>query len=154
MKALGGKAGLIEAQAEDRRRFRREQAERLLERAALLPDPDRVLLELVLREGRTMADVAAVRGVSYHALRRHFGRLLRRLASDEFVFVARQLSPPHGGACPWGPIRRRVAEACVLRGLSMRQASRVLNLSLHTVRTHRHALSAMVESVRGAGSRS
>jgi DNA-directed RNA polymerase specialized sigma24 family protein len=148
MRALGWSAEKVDASADLRKRFRREQAERLVERAAGLPDSDRILVELVLGEGRSVSDIAALRNVPDQALRRHLRRLIRRLASDEYVFVSRHLFPPHGGECRWSPIRRRVAEACVLRGMSMRQAARLLNLSLHTVRKHRHALSAMVESVR------
>lgn len=152
MKVLGESAERVDTSASLRRRLRREQAEHLVQRAAVLPDPDRILVELALREGRPVADIAAVRGVPYQVLRRHLNRILRRLVSDEFIFVSRQLSPPHG-ECPWSSVRRRVAQACVLHGLSMRRAARVLNLSLHTVRKHRHALAAMVESVRSRGER-
>lgn len=95
-----------------------------------------------------MSDIAALRGVSPSVLRRRVRRLVKRMASDEFLFVSRHVAPRHGGSCPWSSTRRRVAEACVLRGLSLRQAASLLNLSLHTVRTHRGAVAALFDSVR------
>jgi len=148
MRSLGESAGRKNASADLRRRWGREQAERLVDRASALPDPDRVLVELVFREGKSMSDIAALRGVPPSVLRRRVRRLVRRMASDEFLFVSRHVAPRHGGPCAWSGTRRRVAEACVLRGLSLRQAATLLNLSLHTVRTHRVALAAMFDAVR------
>ncbi len=45
----------------------------------------------------------------------------------------------------WCPIRRRVAEECVVNGRSLRDAARALNLTLHTVRRHRDALQTILE---------
>ena len=128
-----------------RRGFRREVAEVLVERAELLPEPDRRLIEGVFRDGRSIREVAAVwgdppgPGRDERTLRRRLHRLVRRLYSPEFLVVA-QLRER------WAPARRRVATACVLHGLSLREAAEALGMSMHTVRRQLDAVSAIVEA--------
>ena len=131
-----------------RRKRRRDQAEITLDRARHLPPEDRVLIEAVFRDGRPVAELAALisgdagesdRTAHARGLRRRIRRLTARLLSREFAFVAEQLSD-------WSPTRRRVATACILHGRSIRDAAAELRVSLHTVRRHRAAITELVEA--------
>lgn len=131
-----------------RRKRRGEQAQVALERARHLPPQDRVLVEAVFRDGRPVAELAALiaadagdadRVTSVRGLRRRIRRLTARLLSREYAFVAEQLPD-------WSPTRRRVATACILHGRSIRDAAAELRLSLHTVRRHRAAIAELLEA--------
>jgi DNA-directed RNA polymerase specialized sigma24 family protein len=131
-----------------RRGFRRDVAQRLVERAAHLPAPDRCLVEGVFRDGRSIAELAELwpenpkSGRGARALRRRLHRLIERLNSPGFLLVAECRER-------WGPTRRRVATACILHGLSHREAADSLGISLHTVRRHFAAVIAITEALRG-----
>jgi DNA-directed RNA polymerase specialized sigma24 family protein len=131
-----------------RRAFRRDLAQTLVERAAHLPEPDRYLIEGVFRDGRSIADLAAMwkdrpeLGYTPRSLRRRLHRLVERLNSHRFMLVAEHR------AC-WTPTRRRVATACVLHGLSLREAAETLGTSLHTVRRHFDAITTIADAMRG-----
>jgi hypothetical protein len=135
-----------------RRGVRREEAEVLVRRAAALPEPDRRLVEAVFRDQLTVSQLASIwrerkgRQADARFLRRRLRRLVERMRSSDFETVL---------ACRarWSPTRRRVATACVLHGLSIRQAAEELGLSLHAVRRHLHAVTAVCETVsRGSES--
>jgi DNA-directed RNA polymerase specialized sigma24 family protein len=66
--------------------------------------------------------------------------------SPQFIYVLRQRDE-------WTPTRRRVATACLLHGLSLRQAAAALHLSLYTVRRHQDAIIALFESATTRRSR-
>ncbi|MCA9271470.1 MAG: response regulator transcription factor [Phycisphaerales bacterium] len=51
----------------------------------------------------------------------------------------------------WRPTRRKVAGACVLEGLSIREAAERLKLSPYTVRKHKEAIDALCEEIPSAG---
>ncbi|MDX2145924.1 MAG: hypothetical protein SFZ23_00240 [Planctomycetota bacterium] len=150
-----------------RRKDARRRAEQLLAASQYLPPADRVLIELVFRDGRPAADVATVcrlqcvgdksRSVgpssvpatgtsvtlpttSPARVRARVRRLARRLASPEFIFVVHHRAG-------WSTTRRNVASALWIEGLSMRATAQALNLSLHTVRRHREAVLAQFESI-------
>ncbi|MEL7473142.1 MAG: hypothetical protein AAGK04_07480 [Planctomycetota bacterium] len=127
--------------ADLRRRRRRELTEALLERSSRLPDEERALIEAVYREGRPVVEIARLRGESPRPLRRRVRRLVERVMSERFGFVARRVAE-------WTPNRRRVAEACVLHGCSLREAAERLRLSLHAVRRHSDAVQALFEAER------
>lgn len=122
-----------------RRRKRREQVERLLERAAWLPAGERELVETVYRDGRSVAELARAAGTDPRRLSRRLRQAVRRMLSDEFAYVARHRER-------WPASRRRVATATCLHGLSMREASETLGMSLHTVRRHHQAVRTLVEA--------
>lgn len=128
-----------EAEGLLRRRVLDAQGDALLRRAHVLDPDDRALLEALLREGESPLGAAKSRGVSTRTVRRRLRRLINRMASERFLFVlAQHLSWPLG--------RRRVGEACVLRGRSMRAAARELGLSVHAVRRHLAVVSAMYQA--------
>ncbi|QKK09899.1 MAG: hypothetical protein HND58_18245 [Planctomycetota bacterium] len=132
-----------------RKGFRRDVARTLVDRAAFLPEPDRYLVEGVFRDGRPISDLAAMwREIPGHervprALRHRLHRLVERLLSPRFEVVARLRHT-------WTPTRTRIATACVLHGLSTRQASERLNVSLHTVRRQLDAVHAICDAVSGS----
>ena len=114
-----------------RLRRRRDAAETIVHRAAVLDEEDRALLEAVYDKGHTVQEVARLRGATEPAavrrLRNRVRRLVTRVSEPRFVFV--MTTRQH-----WSLMRRQVGERCVLRGDSMRQAARTLGLSLHAVR--------------------
>jgi len=127
---------------------RRSYAEGLVERAAWLPAEDRALIEGVYGEGLSVAAYVRRcrdRGVgpetiscpsAARAARRRVRRLIERIMSDRFGFVTARRNT-------WPTTRRRVALACIVHGLSLREASKTLGLSLHTVRRHMEAVDAL-----------
>lgn len=133
-----------------RRGFHRDLAQALVERAAHLPEPDRYLVEGVFRDGRSIAHLSAMwaprpePGRNPQSLRRRLHRLIARLSSHRFLVVAEHSDR-------WTPTRRRVATACVLHGMSLREASEALGVSLHTVRRHFEAVAAVADALRGGG---
>jgi len=136
-----------------RKRVRRETADRLVALAAHLPTPDRLLVEAVFREQRTLAELAemlhpeAASGEAARLARRQLSRRLRRLverlSSPAYQAAAAGLA---AGSEGWTAPQRRVAIACVLHGLTQREAATRLGLSLHTVRSHHRAVLAMCAS--------
>jgi DNA-directed RNA polymerase specialized sigma24 family protein len=105
-------------------------------RAGELDAPDRSLVEAVVMGGQRVSELAPLAGCSARVLRRRLKGALARLSSPEFGYVLRH-------RCEWPHTRRRVAEACVLRGLSQRAAAGELRISLYTVRYHQGAVLAM-----------
>ena len=114
---------------------RRLIAENLIIRAEFLDSADRALLQAVFDRGVTAAEIARAIGERPEALRRRIQRLVVRLGSDPYQFVMRQLSQ-------WPSCQRKVGESVFLRGLSQREASQHLGMSLHRVRRE-------VERIRG-----
>lgn len=125
------------------RQRRRELAALLVARADALPEPDKALILEVYAAGRSVLDATrrdnpdpATLPARAGANRRRVRRLTRRMLTPTFELVRTQQPA-------WPPIRARVGHACFILGLSMRAASESLNLSLHTVRSHAHAIRAM-----------
>ncbi|TVQ75472.1 MAG: hypothetical protein EA380_10775 [Phycisphaeraceae bacterium] len=120
-----------------RRRGTRRYAEVALARSAhALPD-DRALLEAVYERGVPAARVAALMHQPPRLVRRRLRIVIERLMSPEAGFVLRHMRE-------WEPQRRRIATACILQGRSMREASRHLRMSLHTVRRELDAIRALM----------
>jgi len=83
-------------------------------------------------------------------LRARVRRVVRRMLTPEYQAVARWLAleklgprPDHSPLGAEGSLRRKVAVFCFLHGLSLREASRELAASLHTVRRQRDAIAAL-----------
>lgn len=133
-----------------------EECERLATLTIFLPPADRALMLEVLREGRSLSNLARLRGTSCTTTRRHVRTLLTRMTSPAFAFIAaRRLAaaidaaPPRTGrhdldnpiahstiAWPpdWSRIRRTAADLCILRGLSARRAAQRSGLADHALR--------------------
>ncbi len=122
-----------------RRRHGREEVEAVLALAEHVSPEERSLLRAVFESGLPVGEMARVRGCSARTLRREVRALVRRVMDPRFVFVLSRRDL-------WGPSRRRVASACVVQGLTMREAAQVAGMSLHAVRRHMGAVEALFES--------
>ncbi len=146
-RASGGIGVLIDPDSswDLRRKRRREVIERVVERAELLSPADRALILAYYRDEQSALDIARLACEPVRAVRRRLRRVVQRVLSPRFQFVASRRRS-------WPPTRRRVASACVLEGFTLREASRRLGLSLHSVRRHHDAIQAMFEDERGPAS--
>lgn len=142
----GGVGASLERLGDLRRRRRREMIDELVERAEWLPPGDRWLIDSVYREGRRVAEVAAILDQSPRILRRRVRAILRRVKSGRFAFVATQ-------SRAWPALKRQVARACFIEGKSQREAAGELRLSLHAVRRQWQAVDALYEASGGRGDR-
>lgn len=157
----------------DPRREARERMASLAHAAGGHLDPvERAVLEAVFVHGHTCAELARLRGTPGYPpalgdasrrtqatsearrLRRLLGRVVDRVLSPEFMYVANLVGASGLPAPPgWSSTRRRVATAIFLRGLSVRAAARELGLSQHVVRLHSDAVRAMADAARAAQAR-
>ena len=112
-----------------RRKRQRDMADSILSRAEYLARPDRTLILAVYEDNRRISDLARMMDHHPRTLRRRIRRLIERMMSPKFAFVASRRDQ-------WSATQRRVATACVLQGLSIRAASEQLKLSHYTVRKH------------------
>lgn len=126
------------AELDLRRKRHRDLAQQLVDRASALDPADRLLVEAHFRDGVPIRELAIVTGHAARSLRRRIRRLAERLRSDRFLFVARHMHQ-------WPAPRRRVAAACVLRGMTQRQTAQQLGLTCHAVRRHLDAIEALHE---------
>lgn len=142
-----GRVGATLDRAGDlRRRRRRELIDELVERAEWLPPGDRWLIDAVYREGRRVAEVAAILDQSPRILRRRVRAILRRVRSGRFAFVAVQ-------SRAWPALKRRVARACYIEGKSQRAVAGELRVTLHAVRRQCQAIEALYEAAGPRGPR-
>jgi len=88
---------------------------------------DHALLDAVIVRGQSVKMVARLLDAPEYRVRRRLAGLLRIVTSFEFEYVLRRRSE-------WTPRRRCVGDACFLRGLSIRAAASVLDLTLDQVR--------------------
>lgn len=146
MEGKGGVGASLERLGDLRRRRRREMIDELVERAEWLPPADRWLIDAVYREGRRVAEVAAILGESPRSLRRRVRGVLDRVRSGRFAFVASQ-------SRAWPALKRRVARACFIEGKSQREAAGELHLSLHAVRRQCAAIDALYEAAGARAAR-
>lgn len=112
-----------------RRTTRRDVALLIAQRAAYLDESERYLVSEVYEHGRSVTDVARALSVSPRSMRRRLTRAVRRATDPLFGYV---LAARHS----WSPTRRRVAEACFLRGLAARRAAAELGVTYHVARRH------------------
>ncbi|MBL8747310.1 MAG: hypothetical protein JNK58_13270 [Phycisphaerae bacterium] len=138
----------------------REAAQRCVELARHLRPHERATVLAVYRDGMTVKELAALQSIDGdpRSLRRSLRRMSARVLTPKFAFVASFLEPGDqaerrrlGLPC-WPPRRRAVAEQCVVHGLSMREASAALGLSLHAVRHEMGTINAIFEARSAGGS--
>ncbi len=116
-----------------------ERGRRFRAYAELLPEPERALVQALFEHGHSLSGLARITGLWPSTLHRRLERIVTRISSPKFAFVAARL----GGLTP---VRQRVGRACVLHGRSLRQAALELRLPGHVVRRHVEALHAMFEA--------
>lgn len=126
------------ATEQDRRRHRpaRDRTERLLRLAEHLPAKDRLILEQALEQGMAATDIARIADKRPDAIRRRIAKLLSRLDSPMYRFVASRfdLLPRELQA---------TARRHILEGRSLRRTAAMLDLSLHQVRQHRKSIETL-----------
>ncbi len=127
-------------EAIDLRRTRsRDFVRSISERTKHLPDLERALLDEIYVNGKSIADIAKLRGDDVKLLRRQVRRITTRVLTPRYRYVTEHQSA-------WRPTRRMVAGACVVEGLSIKDASIKLHLSTYLIRKHRDAIEALFES--------
>lgn len=116
----------------------RARVEMVMHRAESLAPEDRELLRVLVAEGKSSRETAVLLGMPVRRLRRRTSALVSRVLSPAFVYVLR-----HRGSMPstW----RRVADACFLRGCTVKEASAELGMSEYSVRRHRVAIQALID---------
>ena len=124
-----------------RRRRRREVVELVLERAGRLPEDERDLLSSVLAEGRSIAEVARIRGEPARSTSRRVHRIVARVLCPLFAYASQQMDG-------WPRRRRRIADATVIRGLSLRAAAQELGETVWAVRREREKIRDLFEGAR------
>lgn len=107
----------------------RENVERVLQASARLREPDRVLIEAVFGEGRSVASVARLTGARDRLLRRRVRALVERIQSPMFAFVSAR-------AAEWEVEQRRAAVAFFVEGRTIRETAREIRISFHRTREH------------------
>lgn len=119
-------------------------AEQCLDLAVHLAEPDRWLIEAVLRGGVSCAATAQRLGVAQRTLQWRVKRLLGRLRSPEFAFIVNHRET-------WPQSRRRVAEIVHLQGGTREHAARQAGLTMHQVRRELTAIDVLMEQARAMG---
>lgn len=122
--------------ADRRRRQRGEWVDQVLDRSRWLPASERALLETVYRDGRSAADVARLAQAHPTSVCRRIRRAVRRALDPRLAFV---IAHRQG----WSPLRRQVAEAAFVEGLSIRATAARVGVSYHTARRQREAVEAL-----------
>lgn len=134
----------VAAASDLRRRRQTELSDLVRDRAAGLDPRDRDLLTSVYVRGVRLSEAARLASRPAKALSRRLRRLLARIATPEYAYVM-----AHREA--WPASRRRVATAVFVEGRGLRDAARILGLSLHLVRRHAAAVRDLVEAARAGG---
>lgn len=114
---------------------------RLLELARHLPEADRALVRAVYGDGTPIRVVAGLRRQPDRECRRRLALLVDRMNHPAFAVAV------HGSA----PIRgrgARIARACFVEGLTIRQAAVRLRTSVYAVRRERARILAMVQCLK------
>ena len=123
------------------RRRRDLLTEMVTRHAHHLKQEDSALLDaVVIREARIDV-VAQLLNDNIDRCRRRVRRLLQRLSSFEFGYVANRMAT-------WSEREQSVARTCFLRGLTIKQAALELGISASTTRRTRERIAARIEGAR------
>lgn len=121
-----------------RKKLSERRVDTIRERADWLEPDERSLVLAVYRDGRTATEIARLQSSEPRTVRRRLKRAVLRLHDPRFLYVIRHNSK-------WSPTRRRVALALFRSGLSIREASKSLGISVHHVRRHRERVLALMD---------
>ncbi len=118
----------------------------IMGRAELLSTEDRDLIEAVMIHGQSTDALAGLMGVSGRTIRRRVERLVRHLASREFLQAARAL--------PYlAEDDARLARLAFCQQRSQRWLARHLNMTSHCLRRRLDQLAARIETLHKVMSR-
>lgn len=93
-----------------------------------LPEEDRVMLEATIVRREPVCHVARRTNISRSALRRKIARVLSRMLTKDFYYVSR-------GGLGLEQLDHNIAEACIIRGESLRACAKEYNITLARVRS-------------------
>ncbi len=105
----------------------REVAEMLCNRASVLIDTDRTIMQMYFERGASMCSIAELMGVSTSSIARRIKAIVRRLTGDTYRRYVRnehRLSPDD----------LEIARDHFIRGLSMRAIARKRQCSFYSIR--------------------
>ena len=122
-----------------RRRRTRGVAERLVAAAELATPSERALILSIYRDGLSARRVAELRHEPARAVRARLRKVSARLLSARFAFVAQRRNG-------WPAGRRTIATACVLHGMTLREAAAELGLTFHAVRREMNIVNALFDA--------
>ena len=108
--------------------------------ADFLADPDRAILHSIFLHNVQIRTLAASGRTAADTLRKRIRRLLQRISSIEFQFIARNLA-----VLP--PPTRAIAQLCILQGRSISEAAAELRLAPNYVRQHRRMALPILNSL-------
>jgi len=121
---------------QNRRQGFRDKTERRLGLAEHLPDADRIMLEQVLGQGISMAELARLTGRKPDEIRRRVARLIKHVEQPIYRFLILHAELLDGPT-------RRTAERVIFGVRSLRAAADELGISLHQVRQHMRTVMAL-----------
>mgnify|MGYP002654994195 CR=1 FL=1 len=117
---------------------RRAGSDLVLERAHLLDPADQRLIEAIYARGVTAVAMSRLMGQPPRKLTSRVRRLVKHLCSPECALVqAMESRLPK--------VRREVARACFVQGLSIRAASARVGITFYAARQHLAAVRALAE---------
>lgn len=119
-------------------------AETVLHRSEWLSPGDRQLIRSIYGDGHAVSSLAPMLRTREQSLRRRVRKLLERINSRRFAFVAVRLNH-------WPATRKRVASSMVLQGQSLRETADRLGMSLYNVRRHYDVINALFEASERPG---
>lgn len=108
--------------------------------ADFLADTDRAVLHSIFLHNMQIRSIAAAGKTSPDTLRKRIRRLLQRISSTDFQFVAKHLA-----VLP--PPTKAIAQLCILQGFSISQAAQKLRLTPNYVRQHRRMAVPILNSL-------
>jgi DNA-directed RNA polymerase specialized sigma24 family protein len=132
-------------------------AERVMQFSRWLPLDEAALVRGVYQAGRSARELAALTKVSSRAVQRRLRRIVERTLSRDFRFAARQLElapiqpdwPPSPGSlhnADERSVHLATLRAIFIEGLSLRAATKKLDLPLHVVRRHQETARLELEA--------
>jgi DNA-directed RNA polymerase specialized sigma24 family protein len=125
----------IPEHAHDHRQLKRGHIEYLLALTEFLPPKDRVLAEHVLSQGNRLTTIATLYQRPPRQLQRRAATIIKRISTNMFQFVALQMNTLPAET-------RATAKYIVLHGLSQRQTSQTIGITIHRVRLHMNTVHA------------
>ena len=129
-----------ESLTENRFLDRRARAQAIVRNAEHLLPEERALARAYFVEGMSASEVARLAGTTPKTVLRRIDRMVARVTSLRFVFAVNHRKS-------LGRMRGRVATACLVQGLSMRETSRRFGVSIYVVRSHLHAVNGMFDRI-------
>lgn len=103
-------------------------------------DTDRAVLHSIFLHNMQIRSIAAAGRTSADTLRKRIRRLLQRITSTEFQFIAKNLA-----VLP--PPTKAIAQLCILQGFSISEAAAKLRLTPNYVRQHRRMAVPILNSL-------